>query len=412
MRLLSPYEAVVVSRANHHIYYTFAVGAKYNIELNKEKVLDALTLICQQYPHFSLRVGEGFTCDFTKSKYTIDETYIDSITSDLLEEKLAYYNSFKFDYTIDQPLWKLVYVTDINSLYFIVDHTYFDGTASRNFHESFSQKYNNEIATREVDPTVFNEYPDPTVLMGFESRKATPSIAETVEPIVVDIDEEKAKQPMVVHRKKLINLGLQKTNHLLSVCRENNIKITGLMYAIASKSLTKAIPNSKDKAFKTMIPINTRPANAPHDVIQYGMFFGKYFHTDTTKDIANTNIFKLAQSFQKLLVENIPKAMDDYQVFQTNALNDPKLVDSSMQAMADRNNKPISTIAMSNIGVINSAIIDDVYFDQPLVDAYFALHIVSSNANGMTLNFESHRGISLSTYESYISNTLELLYSL
>lgn len=416
MRSLSPYEAVIVARADNHIYHTFVVGAHYTIPLTIEIIYETITILCQKYPHFSLRVGSNRTCEYTSKPYIVDNTCVEVEHVDNIDSILEKYNLFKFDYALDAPLWRVLCADsgdgNINSLYFIVDHTYFDGTAAKNFHELFAATIGEKPTSRLIDPNTFKPYPDPTEIMKFNKDATAAVVTSEVTPALrIPLDSKLILLPMPVHGKHIVELGIDTTNRLLSLCRSEGVRLTSYLYSIAAKSILSALTkeDTVGRLFKTMIPINTRPIDADPQIVNFGLFFGKFFHSETTETIHSTPIFELARSFQKQLQEGIPRAMHDYEVFNVRALVDKSLAENSMVAMTKRNDSPISTIAISNLGVMKTKLIDQVYFDQPLVDAYFALHCISSSIGGLVLNFEAHRAIPDKIFNTYIKNALDLI---
>lgn len=416
MRSLSPYEAVIVARAEKHIYHTFVVGARYTVPLTIDKVLDAITILCQRYPHFSLRVGPDYTCTYTEKSYTIDDKCVEVEHVDNINAALDKYNLFKFDYRLDSPLWRVLCADsgdgNIEWLYFIVDHTYFDGTAAKNFHERFAATIGEIPTSKIINPKTFPSYPDPTEMMQFDKNATTSTAAaDSIPAVTIPLDSKHLTLPMSMHGKRIVHLGANTTARLLALCRSEGIRITAYIYSIAVKALFAALPKTETsgRIFKTMIPINTRPQGADPQIVDFGLFFGKYFHSETSESIATTSLFDIARSFHNALQEGIPKAMHEYESFNVRALADKTLVDASMVAMAARNDSPITTIAMSNIGAMKTNLIDDVYFDQPLVDSYFAVHFLSSAAGGLVLNFESHRAIPDELLDSFVKNALDII---
>ena len=77
-----------------------------------------------------------------------------------------------------------------------------------------------------------------------------------------------------------------------------------------------------------------------------------------------------------------------------------------MHQLAERNGNPGSTLVMSNLGVLAHDKILDVYFDQPMVDACFALHFVSSATKGIALSFTSHRAVPVGAFKDFVERVV------
>ena len=436
MRPLSAYEASIVSRTEHGIYYNFCVAATYSTTLTKDTILHVLAILCRRFPHFSLLVDTTTdpsslpSCtyrpswDVSKQKGLVDVFHAGDDAT--VESVLTHYNNTRvFHYTnLDTPLWKVALLESENTLFFVTDHTYFDGTAAKNFHELFAEALDHldeHDKSFLVDTTKFPPYPDPTVLMNFRSTHDLPSpVAAIVPPTCLpSFDEKLMLLQLPYHNSTLLQLSAADSKALLQKARANNTKLTALLYAIATKAVVPLVADSQPGSMlKTMIPINTRPrvTSIPQDsdLLQFGLFFGKYFSVDDPVSITNGTLESISQDFQDRLLASIPHAMDDFEAFEVKARKDNKLVDESMEAMYQRNGSPKTTLVMSNLGVVRSSSgqIKRVYFDQPMVDACFGLHFVSSQHDGLCINFTSHRAVPRDVYLQYVHNVRNYIGSL
>lgn len=419
MRSLSGYEGCIVARTNHKIYYSFTVAATYKTRLSKQKILESLTIICNRFPQFSLHVDVSDNSISYLPTYDLSKIdgLIDIYQNEALDNVIAKYNDERtFQFNEMKPLWKVVLLTDKNTLLFVVDHTFFDGTAAKNFHYQFAdalQKSSPSVFI--IDTSNFDEYPDPTVLMGFGKGLKIPAVVvSSLQPelptVLPTFDNNLSDLPMPSHNSNFFHISAKDSSKLIDMARSNDTKLTALMYAIATKCLISlpTMYTEEKTLFKTMIPINTRShvKSLPQDsdILQFGMFFGKYFHGDDPKYLTEKSLVDISQNFQSKLTENMPKAMDDYEIFEEKASSDFSLVDQSMKDLFDRNMSPKTTLVMSNLGILNSTEIQQCYFDQPLVDACFAFHFISSTRGGITINLESHRYIPKNIHLQYVQN--------
>lgn len=420
MRPLSAYEAVIVARNNQGLYNNFIVGAEYTVPLSKDRVLDALSSLCLKFPHFSLRVDDtNYNCIVSDS-YTIDDSYIDVLESATPADICSKYILHKFKYGADNPLFKLVYVVDINTVFFVVDHVYFDGTAGKNFHVHLSKilEESEPTSSRFIDTSKFYDYPDPTKMMQFQDRDSKPNkpAAPSFRP---PIDEKLMDCQLSIHNSTIIHLSSDETSKLLNYTKVNGTKLTSFLYAITAKKLyeilhTDSLRNTK---FKTMIPINarfkidfTQDANYKN-VSEFGMFFGKYFDEIDVEHLSNTELGALSNEFQAKLLANVETAIDDFEVAETiRNTTDPLIFEKNIAGLKSRDSKPNSTLVMSNLGILNSPIINTVHFDQPMVDGSFALHFISSSSGCLALSFNSHRGVPKDIHQSYVEQVSKEIY--
>lgn len=406
MRLLSGYEEVLVERTRQGIYNCFTVGAEYTVALDKAKIVQALTVLVNKFPQFSLAVDGR---KVVRTSVDVETMVVEETGS--VEDILKKYVLQEFAYDGAHALWKVVFAKALNTVFFVVDHTFFDGTAAKNFHAELAKALAQDGAGTSRSSIVDEEYPDPTVMMGFQDRQAGASAGPPSTALCADMDRSLLQTPMSLHHFKIVNIPPEMTGNLLQFARNNNIKITALLYAVVAKVLVGVV--GKNDPFKAMIPINTRPSDVEREEwTTFGVYFGKYFHTDMPEAIANTPVVDLALDFQKKLVEAIPKAMEGFEVSETTARLVPESSRLDMKAMAEQNDRPGSTIAMSNLGVLSTPITNNVYFDQPLVNACFALHFISTPTAGLSLNFIAHRAVSTDVHEAFVKQSLEMIDSI
>lgn len=430
MRELSVYEASIVSRTEHEIYFNYTVAADYKTVLSKDLILKTLTILCNKYPQFSLHIdnsvkGKLPICSYLKNwDLSQLDDILDIYENESIDSIISKYNNKRlFNFNDLKPLWKIALLKDSNTLFFLMDHTFFDGTAAKNFHYQFANNLNfsSTINSFIIDTTKFIDYPDPTVLMGFDSNFKPKINNTTIElpTLLPPFDNLLMKLPLPFHNSTLYHISAKNSKKLIEISRLNDVKLTALLYAIASKSIVQIPHLDKDNTlFKTMIPINTRPlvkslnSNINTELIEFGLFFGKYFHLDNPLDILNNSIKEISNYFQAKLNENLSHAMDDFQIFEFKGRENPLLVDESLKTLYDRNNSPKTTLVMSNLGMIKSNEIGKVYFDQPMVDACFGLHFISSSESGICINFTSHRAVKKEDYLTYIENTKKFINEL
>lgn len=425
MRNLSVYESSVVSRTEHAVYFNYVVAADYqNITLSKDLILKNLSILCNKYPQFSLHIDNKIKGVLPKCSYLpswdLSTTDIIDIYEGINNDKdktiqsiiNKYNNSRLFHYQDMKPLWKIAFLKESNTLFFLMDHTFFDGTAAKNFHYIFANSLHESstINSLIVDTKKFKEYPDPTILLGF-NNETKPSISDLSITTLPPFDQSLMNTPLPIHNNTFYNISSKDSLKLIEIARSNNTKLTALLYAIAAKSIISLSSiKLENTTFKTMIPINTRPKvlkinpNIDTNLIHFGQFFGKYFHLDDPIKILNDSIKEISNYFQSKLNLNVSHAMDDFEVFEFKALKNPLLIDESLQQLYDRNSKPKTTLVMSNLGVLNSKDINKIYFDQPMVDACFGLHFISSSEAGICINFTSHRAVKREDYLTYVSN--------
>lgn len=397
MRQLSGYEACIFYRSIQNVYKSFIVGADYPVSLSVPKILKTLSLLCNEYPVFSLIINkENLEIDYL-TNWIPDESLIDVYESEKVEDILPNYQTFEFDYDSKvNPLWKLVYFKNSNTLLFVIDHTFMDGTGAKNFHSEFLKCFNsidnddNNLLPELIKTDKFDEYPDPTVEMNFgesliNERIDSPS---EISDVKFDLNSDLMKLPMSNHRSTLIHLNKEQVDNLLKRSHELNVKLTAYIYKIACDS----VPIEGNT--KVMIPINAKRDR------KFGLFFGKYFQLKTAD----------VEVFQNNLIENIPNAMTSFENFEINYKKFGKsFANDAMIGLKNRNNNPTTTIAISNLGKLDGGFNGKVYFDQPLVDAYLALHFLSNSSGEMVVNCECHRAIDESVYKSYLNNVIKYL---
>lgn len=422
MRPLSAYESAIAYRSINEIYYNFIVAADFTVPLSVESIIKTLNILCSLHPQLSLHVDTS-TVPPTASylqPWTIDESIIDIVDSNV-EDVLKKYTLYKFDYKDDKPLWKVLFNPESNTLFFVIEHVFFDGTAGKNFLSEFANHLLLKDASTSttidvVDTTKFKIHPDPTFLMDFKDRHQQVKNPDTLETFRGPLIESLMKSPLPNHNSTLLHISPMDTKKLLSYARMNDVKLTAILYSIASHTLVNILPTTNDKIFKTMIPINIRPQIRKElptsSAVKFGLYFGKYFHLDLVSDLKSKTFIETAQYFQSCLNGNISHAMDDYEVTETNARSDPNIPNLSMQAMYKRNDKPLTSLVISNLGQLNSDVINQVYFDQPMVDSCFGIHLLSCSKGGIALNFTSHRAVDPQLYSKYVLNATSSIESI
>lgn len=461
MRKLSGYESAIVYRTMRDIYYNFIIASEYNIHLSVDIIQLILAKICNKYPHFSLYIDTSTvlpTVSYLPSWNVITEDIID-LVSGPVSDVFSQYTLHKFDYSVPKPLWRIAFDQTKNIVYFITDHTFFDGTAGKNFHKEFSYYLSSltdielglkssvpstsSLSLFDIDTTHFETFPDPTDLMNFASITDQPNVSTVVakNTLLPTISQQITQNsPLPLHNSTLYHISNTDVNILLTKSRTIGVKLTSFLYAICSKSLIQVIyddcngDNDKfsNTAFKTMIPVNTRPlaishhknnndtvattnngsdisGNSINDILEFGLFFGKYFHSDDPNFLLINSLNDIAQNVHKNLHNNISNAMNDYQNIEIQCKKDNTIIDQAMQKLYNRNITPLTTLVMSNLGTLSSDQINNVFFDQPMVDACFGTHFIGCSNGGITLNFTAHRAVVYDQYQQFISNVKKYL---
>jgi hypothetical protein len=435
---LSAYEAVTAARCNAGVYKTYTVGAQYKQPLSKPIIAAALALLCNRFPAFSLCVGPS--PDYVSSyldPYTIGDDLIDVVDVEDPNMKCADDVVRKYvhlDIPLDgtTPLWRCVYYTGDNVLFFYMVHVFFDGTAAKNFHLEFAKALDELEAAYKtntyVDTSQFKPFPSMTDLLKFQPRYASApamsslsSLPAMLPPLDTQLLES---QPMYMHNYKRVPYSKAATDSLIVTARLHGVKLTALLYAFATKSIVEVLGkedvvdvDGHGNVVRTFIPVNTRfmvgkdtdsDADADADVdVTFGQLFGKSMHVATPQYVADTDTVQLARSFQVQLTADVPNAMHGAEVFETAVTEQGRhLIDESMHQLAERNGNPGSTLVMSNLGVLAHEKILDVYFDQPMVDACFALHFVSSATKGISLSFTSHRAVPVGAFKDFVERVV------
>ena len=422
--LLSGFEAYMPSRANHGIYTNFCIAAEYNIKLDLDNVTKALKILCLKFPHFSLTVGDEklYTSEYIKEYDLLN--CIDVITNSTPKKILAKYNNVKFSYSDKTPLWKLVLELESNTVFFFMDHTYFDGTAGKNFHIEFSKALDVKPSNDDDDSTIINtqglfnyNYPNATKMMNFKPRDIEPKPMEDIaRPI---IDPELMKKPMWNHNSTLFHLSKEQTNKLVNFSRDNGFKLTSLLNSIGSKAIISAFPESStpksDMKFRSRTAINTRykvESTPFNDIITtFGLFISRLSNDTDFQSIEDGEIIEMSKNFQKYLSENKESASEASEYLETQALKDRSFIDKSLDDLKENNGKPNISFVISNLGMISDETIKTVYFDQPMAGAVFAILLISSSNSGATFNLTSHRAIPKEVYNNYVTNFQTLINS-
>lgn len=421
-RQLSAYESAIVYRGLENIYYNFIVAAKYETALSPEIIKQTLARLCHKYAQFSLHVNLPPpeistvaplpTVSYLPS-WDITDSIID-IVNDPLDAVFATYMQFQFQYPSITPLWRVLYNPTQNILYFVADHTFFDGTAGKNFHIQFASllEESTDVSLHINTASFPHIVPNPAVLMKFRSNiqpnppTTTPTPQQsTTRPIICP--ELMQLSPLPAHRSTLFQLTSIQVQSLLKLSQNAGVKLTSFLYAIAATSILQ-IPDMDGQLFKTMIPINSRPLlsansrNSNLDWLEFGLYFGKYFHTDSTTFLSESSIITIAQHFHSSLHDNIPLAMQDYELVEAQAKQNPNVIVNNIKQLYNRNNQPLTTLVISNLGTTTSSNLKEMYFDQPMVDACFGIQFIGCSQGGITLNFTSHRAVPTNQYDHYV----------
>ena len=409
--LLSAYETSMCVSSNKGLYNNFIIGAEYKELLSLGKIINAVKQLCLKYPQFSLAVSKDYHSEFI-NEYDL-KNCIDIVNDSSIEEILQKYTDLKFNYADKVPLWRVVLDSKTNTLFFVVDHTYFDGTAGKTFHVEFCKVLgDDDIVEDSIIRPKFESYPTSTEMMGFQDRFVGSGIID--KGTYPKMDERLMNSPYFKHNYQVVHLSKEKTDNLVKLARDNGFKLTGLMYSIASKAIVDSYEDKENKKIRTMIAINSRfKVGSQIDPLFYkfGLFYGTYFHINDISFIKNSEIIEIGKDFQKGLNENKDKCMEDCEVLETKAKNDRSIIEQSQDDMASRDSCPLTTLTISNLGVLNDNKVSKVYFDQPMIDSAFALHLISSN-DCIALNFTSHRAIPNEIYNTYISNVLKFINSI
>lgn len=411
--VLSAFETFMSLLASHRIYNNFIVGAQYKPLLTTKKITNAVTKMCTKYPQFSLTVGRGHHSEYLP-KYDVKDC-IDVIDDSNPKQILEKYTALKFSYADKVPLWKLVLDSKSNTLFFVADHTYLDGTAIKNVYGEICKSLDNgndeDIKTSVIEPD-FPPYPTSAEMMKFEDTLAEYDPEKGSSP---EMDQELLKLPNYKHNYEVVHLTREKTKYLIKLCRDNGFRITSLMYAIATKAITDSYVHSGEiDKLRTIIAVNTRfkiGSEVDEILYQLGLFFGVHSHYDDISYVQKANVIEMAKNFHNGLNDRKDECNEIWEILETKSKRDRSAIDSEIAKWKSRDSDPLSTLFISNINVIGDEKIGKVYFDQPMFDAAFSCHLVSSY-DGMALNFTSHRAIPKEIYEKYIARSLHYIDSI
>ena len=413
--VLSAYETFMNLLASHRIFNNFIIGAQFKPLLKPNKIANVVSKLCTKYPQFSLTVGKGYHSEYLK-KYDVKDC-IEIVHNSTPNQILDKYSALNFDYANKTPLWKLILDSKSNTLFFVADHTFLDGTAVKNVYneicKSFDEVEDDKIENSVIVPE-FKPYPTSAEILKFEERFAE-------EGIVVDkgtfpeMDEELLKLPYSKHNFNIVHLSKEKSNYLRQLCRDNGFKLTGLMFSIASKAIVDSyVHNEEFEKLRTLIAVNNRFKISPEVdpmLYQLGLFFGIHTHYDDISYVKNSSIFEIAKNFQNGLNDNKHRCNEFWEILETQAKNDRSVIEKSIEGFKNKDGTPGTTLTMSNINVLGDDKIGKVYFDEPMFDSAFGLHMVSS-VDGMALNFTSHRAVPKEIFNNYVNNGLKCINSI
>ena len=406
--VLSAFETYMSLLASHRIYNNFIVGAQFKPLIKPNKIANVVSRLCRKHPQFSLTVGKGHHQEYLPP-YDV-KNCIDVIDNSNPNKILEKYTALKFSYSDKVPLWKLVLDSKSNTLFFVADHTYFDGTAVKKvYHEickSFDEPEDDKLENSIIKPN-FESYPTSAEMMKFEDKIV--EIEPNIKGSSPEMDNELLKLPYYKHNYEVVHLSKEKSKHLIKLSRDNGFRITSLIYAIANKAIVNSYDHNEEfEKLRTIIAVNTRFKISPEVdqmLNEMGLFFGIYTHYDDISYVKNAEIFEMAKNFQNGLNDNKHKCNDYWEHLETKSKIDRSIIDKAIHEIKLRDSKPLNTLFISNINVIGDDKIGKVYFDQPMFDSAFSLHLASSN-DGMSLNFTCHRAIPRKIYDTYVSNVL------
>ena len=412
---LSAFETFMNTLACHRIYNNFIVGAQFKPILTTNKIANAVSKLCKKYPQFSLTVADDHHSEYLK-KYNVRDC-IEIIDNSNPQQILEKYTALHFDYRNGKPNWKLVLDSNSNTLFFVADHTYLDGTAAKNAYSEICKSLDDQdididnIENNIIEPK-FGPYHTSAEMMKFEERSidANPNVG-TSPPL----DHSLLNSPYYKHTYQVINLNKEKSEKLLKIARENGFKFTGLIYSIASKAILNSYKDTGEfNKLRSLILINSRfriHSKANELFSKFGLFFGFYYHYDDISFVKNSNISEIGKKFQIDLNENMDNCLEFWENLETHSLRDKSIIENAINSIKLNDSKPTTTLEISNIGLLNSDKISKVYFDQPMFDSAFGLHLFSSN-DYTSLNFTSHRGLPKEIHEKYVNNTMNIINDL
>lgn len=425
-RDLSCYELMMTYRDIVGAYSNFVIAAQYTTKLDKSTLLPFLSKLCLDYPQMTLQIKN------LKSVYPLETISYDQVVSEIPVDSSKTINEAvadicqtltreQFEFGVELPLWRLVIYDQV--LFVVCQHSILDGNAGKLFHDLYV-KYLDSLPSvsspdgQDGDP-VFDL--NSAMQKGFEIGLSPPELLKHMKHpegwlppkgfhnAFPSFNEDLLSDPIYYHRSTFYNISPSNVQKLLQNCRENSFKLTSLLWGFVSVGLNDSgiLANGGD-CITTLIPINSRIfIDDPKTDHAMHLLFSKYIpgtSISTIPQLDETGEFvKYCQNFHKNLIDNIPTSWYGFAHTEEMFEKNPELPQKAMEFLAskEKNLSPTNTIAMSNVGGYKSERILNAWFDQPMVDAAVAAHIISSTA-GVNINFMSHRAVSNEDYQEYI----------
>lgn len=429
-RKLSAFETGITYRDTTGAYSCFVVAAQYRQRPARADLLPFLTQLCEKYPQLTLQVREmdrlepldRIAYDQVVSQAEVPASQGNDRTSAAVTEIMQTLTREQFAFGVDQPLWKLVIWEDV--LFFSCQHTILDGTAGKRFHDMFAEYLENT----DFEPSESDLIFDLSKVSRFNIGKSPPDLLQHMghpegwqpvkfNPNAVPIfDKQLLFQPIYYHRSTVYNISPENVQKLLQRARQMGVKLTSLLFACVSIGLKNSgILVDGGDCITSLIAINARIfIDDPETDHAMHLLFSKFVRETPLSSIPmlDTPEFeKYCLQIQSDLTASFPESWYSFSYNEELFKQDPSKPKRDMENLVteQKNLSPSQTLTMSNIGTYKSDLILNAWFDQPVVDAAFSAHIISSKIGGLNINFISHRAVRLEDYTKFIRNATEII---
>ncbi|GMM28968.1 hypothetical protein DAMA08_016840 [Martiniozyma asiatica (nom. inval.)] len=460
-RDLAPIELFFYWRTVDRYFSNFRVGAEYSQELDEETVFKALNYMCYKYSSFAANVydfGVKDKAGFTGKMQLMDKFRLEDVLTVIndpqenCETQIDKIHDYFFEYAGKEPLWKVVLINK-KQLLFYCDHVPFDGNSAFNFHRVFGEALRIVNNTKTIDEYVGMEsiLYDSSKISGDWFVQPSPfEILDSTVPFKRYLYEVLLhSMPACISKyvryyfggnpnRKLmhydarslpppgkdncawLHIPTEKLSKLLSKCRQNNVKLTSLLYLVgmlATKDFLGDYDNQLGCPFNMRDQIDKEKASllCPNFHPEFGALIG--FNVMEFPSIfavcpeGKIN-WDAVRSIHQMVHDGKSRSLESMNLFQ---VFDSREYLKEMYTPTREGGNSIPTMVISNLGNISidnnsgdGLQVEKAWFDQPMDNTMIWMNVCSAN-QGLTISLRTHLPEWLETYRTGVDELLDSL---
>ncbi|GMM27762.1 N-acetyltransferase [Martiniozyma asiatica (nom. inval.)] len=460
-RELAPIELFFYWRNVDRYYSNFSVGAEYSQELDTETVFKALNYMCYKYSSLASNVydfGIKDKAGFTGRMQLMDKFKLKDVLTIIedpkenCETQMDKVHKYYFDYAGTEPLWKVILINK-KQLLFYCDHLPFDGNSAFNFHRVFGEALRVVRNTQTADEYIGMEsilydsskingdwFLQPSPFFVLDSK--VPFKRYVYELILALMPhwiskrvryffggnpykkimhyDSRSLPPPGADKSAWLHIPTEKLDKLLKVCRQNNVRLTSLLYLVgmlAAKDILADYDNSFGVPYNMRSEVDQGKALSlcPNFHDDFGNFIGfNVFEFPSILEVCPDGKINwdVVRNIHKMIHDSKSRCLESANIFQIfDSRNYLKKISNAIKAGGVH----ISTMTMSNLGNISiengsgdGLEIERVWFNQPVDKTMIWMNVCSAK-KGLTISLRTYLPEWLDVYRVGVEEQLDVL---